>query len=214
MTPDQTLRADPRRSSWLIGTLVALLAVAALPLHALPAGGEVPSRIGEAPGEKVRQLAPEEMSQRALVYMFFLEVYASLGNAVDHELVLARLGIPIGSDGDHALTEAAHAAMKVLDWPEWPKGIALDSMEAEEFNAAALLRKAHTLADIYVGLLVRLASIDDAAERVAARVESKRYTISSAQIGEQRQAAVASDKAFSARVRERLDERLPGRFEL
>lgn len=193
--------------------LVALFGAAVVLLDLPDAAGQVPSRLGEDPGDVVWKLAPEEIPQQVLVSMFFLQV-AAWANPFDeaaYERLLTKLGIPPGSDGDKALAQATRSALKVINRPEWP--VKSSSVGAAELNEAALLSKANDLADIYGGLLVELASIEGAAERVFAHVENKRLTLSGSRSGHPSPAYLASEEAFALRLNEILDEQLPRKFE-
>jgi hypothetical protein len=171
------------------------------------------SEVAGLPAHEARRLAPDEIPQQVLVSMFFLQV-AAFSSQIDerrYHLLLKDLGIPPGSVGDRALSEAARSAMKVIDWPE--VDAALKGPAADAFHATAMLNKAEALAEIYANLLVRLASIEGAPERVAGHVERKRHTVVSTWIGDFTPAELASEGAFRARVRALIDERLPERLQ-
>jgi hypothetical protein len=174
---------------------------------------QVNAGVVQAPLGNSRKLAPQEIPMQVLVSMFFVQVAHRAAGPDErwYADLLRELGIPPGGDGDRALRQAARSALKVIEWPEWP--VDPTALGAEKLHTAAILKKATALADIYGDLLVRLSLIDGAAERVAAHVEKKRHTIAATQVGEPGAAAVASEAAFTARLREVLDERLPERIE-
>lgn len=191
----------------------AVLAAVSLLLLAAPAAGRVSSAAAPFP-EETRRLAPEEISEQALVSMFFLQVGArasDLDQGSYHRL-LKDLGIPLGSEGDRALAQAARSAIQAIELPEWPEG-SVGAVNAEELHDAAMLRKSIALAEVYGELLVQLLPIEGAADRVAALVEKKRHTITVTRSSELTLGAIASQEAFSVRVREILDEKHPRRRE-